>query len=995
MTPERWLEVERLFHEASERPPHERAAFLQESSAGDDVLRREVESLLDQSSRADAFLEGPAVGAAALLDRQRRSKLIGRRLSEYEVQEWIGAGGMGEVYRARDVKLGRDVAIKMLPAFLASDPGRAERFKREAQILATLNHPHIGAIYALEESDGILGLVLELVEGPTLADRLNAGPLPIHDALVMARQTADALEAAHAKGIIHRDLKPANIKVAPNGTVKVLDFGLAKAGAARTDVNLTGRPTVELTAEGVVLGTASYMSPEQARGLAVDSRTDIWAFGCVLYEALAGRRAFHGETFADCFAAIVGRDPDWSALPSSTPPSIVGLLQRCLDKDAQRRLAAIGDARRQLDSAMASRSRSAILAAQLASIARRVPRAAYLGAIAVVVVAAVVGVRAMRQMTAKAQYAEIGLATDEFIPPTHSSELALSPDGTLIAYASMKAMGTMPRMNATLAAGGPGADMGDAMPAMSMSEQIYVRPLEQGHAKPIGGALGSAPFFSPDGKWLGFWHAPTGTLRKVALSGGAPIRICSAVSGIAGGAWGPDDSIVFAWFDLFSVPASGGTPKLLLKVDEQHGERFYRHPFFLPSGKAVLFTVGMADNYSYDDANIGVLSLATGEKKMLIEGGSSARYSPSGHLIYARGGKLLAVAFDADKLQVVGQPFPVVDGVFMSANTGMAAYAISSGGRLVYAAGPVERAARLPVWVDRRGRATALPLPPRSYLHPKLSPDERQLAIEVEGASHDIFTYDLARATLTKMSFDGASHWPLWTPNGRRLTYRSWKTGTMTMWWMPADSSGAPELLTNIGSMQSPESWSPDGATLAFTQMDDPERGSDIYTLSLDGNHTPHALLRTKFSEGSPKFSPDGKWLAYSTNESGRPEVRAMTFPGPGPNFQLSTDGGTDPVWRHDGKELYYRNGDQMMAVAVSGSAPTPFATPTVLWEARYLAGVGSSCGMSGPTSANYDVTADGQRFLMIEDKSEVLQCKLLHVVTNWSRSLLRGARAD
>jgi Tol biopolymer transport system component len=286
-------------------------------------------------------------------------------------------------------------------------------------------------------------------------------------------------------------------------------------------------------------------------------------------------------------------------------------------------------------------------------------------------------------------------------------------------------------------------------------------------------------------------------------------------------------------------------------------------------------------------------------------------------------------------------------------------------------------------------------LPPRSYLHPKLSPDERQLAVEVEGASHDIFMYDFARGALTKMSFDGASHWPLWTPDGRRLTYRSWKTGTMTMWWMPADSSGAPELLTNVGSMQSPESWSPDGATLAFTQMDDPERGSDIYTLSLDGNHTPHALLRTKFSEGSPKFSPDGKWLAYSTNESGRPEVRAMTFPGPGPNFQLSTDGGTDPVWRHDGKELYYRNGDQMMAVAVSGSAAAPFATPTVLWEARYLAGVGSSCGMSGPTSANYDVTADGQRFLMIEDKSEVLQCKLLHVVTNWSREILRGARAD
>jgi eukaryotic-like serine/threonine-protein kinase len=990
MTPERWLEVERLFHEALERPAHERAAFLHDSSAGDDALRHEVESLLDSSSRADAFLEGPTVGAA-LLDTRRRSKLIGWRISQYEIQEWIGAGGMGEVYRARDVKLDRDVAIKVLPAVLAGSSDRTERLKREAKILATLNHPHIGAIYALEESDGILGLVLELVEGPTLADRLTTGPLAIHDALAMARQTADALEAAHGKGIIHRDLKPANIKVAANGTVKVLDFGLAKAAAERTDLNTTGRRAVDLTAEGVVLGTASYMSPEQARGLAVDARTDIWAFGCVLYETLTGRRAFQGGTVADCIAAILGREPDWTALPRSTPPSIVELLRRCLDKDARRRLAHIRDARQVLDSAMAHRSRPAILAAQLASIARRVPIAAYVGAISVIIVAAGVGVRAVRQMTAKPQQIEIGLATDEFIPPTHSSELAMSPDGTLIAYASMKTMGAMPGMTATLSGGGAAADMGDSMPAMSMSEQIYVRPLTQAHAQPIGGALGSAPFFSPDGKWLGFWHAPTGTLRKVALTGGAPIRICSAVSGIAGGTWGPNDTIVFAWFDLFSVPAAGGTPKLLLKVDDQRGERFYRHPSFLPSGRAVLFTVGMADNYSYDDANIEVLSLGTGEKKILIEGGSSARYSPSGHLIYARGGKLLAVAFDPDKLQVTGRPFPVVDGVFMSANTGMAAFSISSDGRLAYAAGPVERGARLPVWVDRKGRAAALPLPPRSYLHPRLSPDERQLAIEVEGASHDIFTYDFARGALTKMSFDGASHWPLWTPNGRRLTYRSWKTGTMTMWWMPADRSGAPELLTNIGSMQSPESWSPNGTTLAFTQMDDPERGSDIYTLSLDGNRIPHALIRTKFSEGSPKFSPDGKWLAYSSNESGRPEVYAMTFPGPGPTTQLSTGGGTDPIWRRDGKELYYRNGDQMMAVAVLRGAATTFARPTVLWAGHYLAGVGSSCGMSGPTSANYDVTADGERFLMIEDKSEVLECKLLHVVTNWSRELLRG----
>jgi serine/threonine-protein kinase len=740
----------------------------------------------------------------------------------------------------------------------------------------------------------------------------------------------------------------------------------------------------------MILGTAPYMSPEQARGLAVDQRTDIWAFGCVLYEMLAGRKAFHGDTATDCLAAIVGKEPDWTTLPPSTPAHLVDLLRRCLEKDALRRLPEIGEARRELEAIQPSDSERAIRASLGRSITRRIPRAAYAALAAGIVIAGVIGFRVVRQMTQKLERAEIELAADEFVPPTHSSELALSPDGNLIAYASMKTMQAMPRMQAAQGpAGGLLADMGGSMPSTSMAEQIYLRSVTgQEGARPIGGALGSAPFFSPDGKWLGFWHAPTATLRKVALTGGAPVRICTAVSGIAGAAWGPDDTIVFAWFDLFRVGASGGSPKLLLKVDEQRGERFYRHPSFLPSGKAVLFTIGKADTYSYDDADIGVLALDSGEKKILIEGGSSARYSPSGHLIYARGGKLLAVPFDPQKLQVIGQPFPVADGVFMSSNTGMAAYSISSDGRLVYAAGPVESGARVPVWVDRRGRSTPVTLPPRSYLHPRLSPDGRQMAIEVEGASHDIFTYDFSRGVLTKMSFDGASHWPSWAPNGDRLTFRSWKTGTMTMWSMPADRSGPPGLLTNIGSMQSPESWSPDGKTLAFTQMDDPESGSDIYVLTLGGDRQPQPLIRTKFSEGSPKFSPDGKWLAYSSNESGRPEVYAMAYPGPGAKLQVSTDGGTDPLWRRDGRELYYRNGDLMTVVDVVSGPTLTVSKPRVLWEGRYLAGVGSSCGMAGPTSSNFDVSADGERFLMIEDKSQNVECKLLHVVTNWSRHL-------
>jgi serine/threonine-protein kinase len=995
MNAQYWLDVERLFHAALALPPHRRTAFLDDSCAGNNGLKRDVQSLLDESS-ADDFLEQPALDPGATrLTSSRDTSLVGRRLSEYEITARIGAGGMGDVYRARDVKLGRDVAIKVLPAPLAHDAARIARFKREAQILATLNHPHIAAIYALEESEDIVALVLELVEGATLADRLHQGPLPLSEALMIARQTAEALEAAHAKGIIHRDLKPANIKAPVAGAVKVLDFGLAKAIGDETARDLSQLATIHATQEGMILGTATYMSPEQARGLPVDKRTDIWAFGCVLYEILSGRKAFHGDTVTDCLAAIVGQDPDWTLLPPSVPENVVRLIKRCLNKDLQTRLPDIGDARRELEDVLATVSGRVIPAPTARSVKRRVPMLAYAIAIAGIFFVGALGIRVIRQLTLKPERLDIGLANDEFIPSTRSSELALSSDGTLIAYASSKRMAAMSNMSAGRPAtedSGQTDDTTGEMPSMAMTEQIYVRPIGQGAARPIGSALGSAPFFSPDGKWLGFWHTPTGTLRKVALSGGAPVKICDAVSGIAGAAWGPDDTIVFAWFDLFRVPSSGGSPTVLLKVDEERGERFFRHPSFLPSGKAIVFTIGMADTYSYDDAEIGVIELETGKKKILIQGGTSPRYSPSGHLVYARGGQLLAVPFDPVKLEVTGQPFPVANGLFMSANTGMAAFSISSAGHLVYAAGPEERGTRLFAWVDKDGHKSTLPLKPSSYLHPRLSPDGRQLAYEVEGASHDIFTYDFARGTTTRMSLDGASHWPLWTPDGQRLTFRSWKTGTMTMWWMPADKGAAPQRLTNIGSMQSPESWSPDGKMLAFTQMDDPQSGSDIYVLPLDGVSKPQVFWRTKFSEGSPKFAPNGKWLAYSSNESSQPEVYLTEYPGPGKKITISTNGGTDPLWRHDGRQLYYRLGDLMMVVDISYGRSLEVSKPRVLWRGNYLAGAGSSCGMAGPTSSNYDVTPDGERFLMIEDASPAAECERLRVVSNWSLELKNPA---
>src|SRR5262245_19196265 len=544
MNPQHWLDVERLFHEALALPPQRRTAFLNDSCAGNDALKQDVQSLLDESS-ADDFLEQPAADPAIRPQAPTHPSLVGRRLSEYEVTARIGAGGMGEVYQARDVKLGRDVAVKVLPPPMAHDTVRIARFKREAQILATLNHPHIAAIYALEESEDVVALVLELVDGATLADRIHQRPLAMNDSLTIARQTAEALEAAHAKGIIHRDLKPANIKVPDGGTVKVLDFGLAKAIGEDAAPDRSQLATIHATQEGMIVGTATYMSPEQARGLAVDKRTDIWAFGCVMYEMIAGRRAFRGDTVTDCLAAILGQDPDWSVLQPLAPPSVIALIKRCLEKDVQRRLTDIGEVRRELEDVLATVTARVSPRPIERSTKRRVPKLTYAASIAGLLVAGAFGVRVIRQLTLKPDRVDITLANDEFIPSTHSSELALSNDGTLIAYASSKRMASMPKMNSgpvDAVDSGQTDDLSDAMPSMSMTEQIYVRVIGQGTARPLGGALGSAPFFSPDGKWLGFWHTPTGTLRRVAVTGGAPVKVCDAVSGIAGATWGPDDT---------------------------------------------------------------------------------------------------------------------------------------------------------------------------------------------------------------------------------------------------------------------------------------------------------------------------------------------------------------------------------------------------------------------------------------------------------------------
>jgi eukaryotic-like serine/threonine-protein kinase len=901
--------------------------------------------------------------------------MIGQTVGHYKIEEELGAGGMGTVYRATDSKLGRQVAIKFLPEGFAKDPEWLVRFEREARLLAALNHANIAAIYGFEEADGVHYLVLELVPGETVAQRLKRGSLKVPEAVSTCRQIAEALEAAHGRGIIHRDLKPANIKITPDGKVKVLDFGLAKAFQAEpSDVDLSQSPTV--TAEEVsgakILGTAAYMSPEQARGKALDKRTDIWAFGCLLYEVLAGRRAFGGATVSDSIAAVLASEPDWNALPAKTPEHLRNLLRRCLQKDPQRRLRDIGDARLELEEPLVEPAKAG--AAPLSStVTRRSVISALTGATAGAV-AGVFGTSRWRRGTPRnLTRFSIPLPQGGVAEASFNRRVGISPDGTHIAY------------NVTTA--GLGSNPAE--------QKFYLRSLSELEARLLP-AAGGVPFFSPDGHWIGFFGpgSPPGTmlLRKISLGGGAPATLCT-IGPYAGGSWADDDAIYFVGAmpgGVMRVPAAGGEPKEVAKIDFASGERMHKFPCALPGGKAVLFTVSTAETESFDDAHIVGLNTETGQREKLVEGGTHPIYSPSGHLVYARGGNLLAIRFDAKRLRVTGQSFIVLEGVLMSVNSGVANYDISASGDLIYVPGTADKGERTLVWVDRSGKTEPLPLPPRSYLHPRISPDMRQLAIEIEGPNHDFYIYDFTRGVLSKMTTDGVSHWPVWSPDGTQLVYRSGPMMAWRMWRVPADRSRPGEQLPGMGISQNAESWSPDGHTIAYTAMT-PELGSHIVVESLEGDHESRPFVDVKAPAGSPKFSPDGRWLAYCSNESGKAQVYVQAFPGPGPKVQVSNEGGTDPVWKRTGGELYFRNGDEMMAVDVTTARTFTAGRPRMLWHGHYSHGMSTSCGPPGATSSNYDVTADGRRFLMVKDEApDTAVSKQIVVVLGWADEVTR-----
>ena len=962
-----WDLIKEVFQEALDRPPHERSAWLRERCSDNQELHAEVASLLATHEEVGSFAERPAIELLGQLTTDADSRLLGSvgrmmhpgdRVGIYEIHAFLGAGGMGEVYRARDTHLGRDVAIKVLPAVFVTDRERLARFEREACVLAALNHPNIAAIYGVERIGDGRALVLELADGETLAERIRAhkSGLPLSDALSIAQQVADALETAHEKGIVHRDLKPSNVKITPAGVIKVLDFGLAKyharepgrAGRAGGEFPSAQTPTADDTATGVLLGTAAYMSPEQARGQSVDKRTDIWAFGCVLYEMLTGHALFPSKTVSGPIAAILECEPDWAALPATTPIALRRVLRRCLEKDPKRRLHDIADARIELEEsgARVSDLGAALERGHTSGRFARHARAAWISASLIVVIAA--GLWDMVRSRGPAQ------PMRHLVMPTNvdidgfSGGVATSLDGTKVVFAG--------------------------------NAQLYLRAMNEPAEIPIRGTeAGATPFFSPDGQWIGFFvgggHGKS-KLKKISISGGTAVALCDCAPDMRGASWGSDDSIVFASTGasgLSRIPASGGPPTALTALDASQGEESHRFPQVLPGARAVIYTVGTGPG---DEARVVGQVLATGQRRVLVPGSASAR-NAAGYLVYARGGSLYAVSFDPSSLAVSGTPRKIVDGVAEDSD-GSPAYSLSDTGDLVYTPGPAGAPTRTLVWVDRTGAIETLPAPPAAYSTPRLSPDGRRIAFHIEAAKNDIWVYDIPRATTTRMMF-GRHNSPIWSPDGNRLTFVSSEPPLAGMSWGLADGRGVEERLTTSPNAQWPESWSPDGRTLAFDELD-PVNGWDIWTISLDGDRKPRPFLRTPFNEWRPRFSPDGRWLAYHSNESGRYEVYVRPFPGLGAKTQVSTGGGGLPIWRRDGREIFYRNPTGIWAVSINGGSSLSVGLPRKLFAAR---------AASDTATSGFDVTPDGRRVLMVQEDVTPLP-RQINVIVNWAQTLKR-----
>jgi Tol biopolymer transport system component len=870
------------------------------------------------------------------------------RVGTYEITALLGAGGMGVVYRARDTRLGRDVAIKVLLPSVVQNPERLARFEREARTLASLNHPRIAQIYGLEEGAGPAAgpfLVMELVEGTTLADRIAAGPLPLGEALAVARQIIEALDAAHEQGIVHRDLKPANIKVRSDSSVKVLDFGLAKAVEPGAEASsATQSPTLTspaMTQAGMILGTAAYMSPEQARGRTVDRRTDIWAFGCVLFEMLSGRRAFEEDDVTGTLAAVVLKEPDWSRLPADTPPEITRLLRSCLQKDPKQRVRDIADLAFFLDGTAVGTAGGSI------RVSAGAPRWAV--GIAAAVALAAAGLAALQTYRLARTAPDVTRPVHFSIttpPGFHFAEslgspdpvAALSPDGTRLIVPLQR--GAM--------------------------KQLFARRLDEDEMKPIPGTQGArAPFFSPDGTWIAFSDGTR--LKKLPIEGGTPSPIGPDIFGT--GAWMADDTIVFTpnySSGLWKLPAAGGTPAQLTAPNVPEGELGHFWPQALPDGTSVLFT-----NYRspVDRSRIEIWSLGSGARKVVVDGAFFGRIA-GGYLIYAKSDTVYAAPFDTARQQVTGPAFPVLSDASMLPPGGLARVSVSNTGTLGYVPRDAIDGPGRMAWLDRGGRETAIGDVRRRFEYPRLSPDGHRIAVTIDDDQNpDIWVYDIESGTFSRItSAPTTERAPVWTSDGRRLFFLS-EEPIFHIFSKLVDSTQEPERV-----LGGPFDIIPLAANRDFLvyERHDPKTRSGVWLLPLQGKSEPRAFVDSPALETDGSLSPDGKWLAYTSDESGRSEVYVNSFPDAAVHMPVSSNGGRWPVWARDGKELFFLQDDKMMAAAVRDGR---IAHPDALFERRLT---------------GYDVAPDGRFIVVLPDEAP----QTVNVVVNWLDELKRGALA-
>ena len=883
--------------------------------------------------------------------------MVGKTLGHYEILEPLGAGGMGEVYRARDTKLDRDVAIKVLPEDFANDPGRVARLEREAKLLAALNHPNIATVHALEAEEGACFLVLELVKGESLEQKLATGPLPVEKALDVCKQIAEALEAAHAAAIIHRDLKPANVLLTSDGRAKVLDFGIAKSMELGDDVVSDTAKVTNLTAAGTLVGTPAYMSPEQIRGEEIDKRADIWAFGCVLYETLTARSAFAKETMADTLAAIVDQEPDWSALPDQVPRQLRHLIERCLRKDPQRRLRDIGDARIEIEDSLSGDTDavSAMPAAPaVAETTRAIPwKLAAPVAVAIALLAAFgvwISIPSPPESLISRFY--IDYPPETTFQSTSTLAVAISPDGRSVVF--------------------------------NADRQLWLRAIDDLVATPIRGTeQATVPFFSPDGQQLGFWGGD-GQIKSVSITGGAPVSLGPAPVPAYGASWADDGYIYFGQGPggIWRVSESGGDPEVVVQMEE--GEQAHG-PQLLPGGEWLLFTL-LSGSGSWNDASIVVQPVSGGERKPLVPGGTDGRYVPTGHIVYALDGNLFAVPFDADNVEVTGGSASIVEGVQQAIRvTGAGQYAFSDRGGLVYMPGGGVTGASQLIWLDRDGQVELLPFEPRSSQNLALSPDGQRIALQIQGddGEWDIWIYEIERGgSQVLLTTEGNNRYPVWSPDGEWVFFRSDRGGNNDIWKRRADQSlDAAQVLTTAADDVRPSSISADGERLLFDSGLFPNR--DVGMLALDTDQEPEMLVATAADELQGSFSPDGRFFAFESNETGQREVMVRelssgrTFP-----VSTSTRGGIGPRWSRDGTEIYYRSriGSSILVAEVA-MEPFSASDPLELLDIIHRSGV------------HFDVTADGQRFLVTVPvdsghTGDTAPGARLNVVLNWFEEL-------